>query len=477
MFGGSFMRKRIITCVLAVSILCMLFCGCENKETTTVSVQSVGLLSGIGSVGLQERYAGVVSAGENMRVDRDENMKIKELLVSAGEVVAADQILFTYDTDAISLSLDKMKLELEQLKASTETKAAQIEQLEQEKAKAKQEDQLDYTLQIQELQIDLTENDLNIKAKEKDIEQTERFLENDKVRSPIDGRIQSINENGGYDDMGNPLPYISIAQTSTYRVKGVINEQNAAALMEGMPVCIRSRVNPEQTWNGAVEMIDWDNPIQNNNYWGPSDEMSQSSKYPFYVGLDSDEGLMLGQHVYIEPWTGDEEGENELRLPSWCLNDADTESPWVWAVDAQKHLEKRPVKLGEYDPDTDTYPVLEGLTVKDYIAPPGEDCEEGADVVFYSESDFETPVNTRDVSYDNGEFGMEEGGYGFEGGESGFGEEGIGIDGADVGGFIGNANDLIGGDGMIDDGEWTEEEGVIDDEAYVEVVSEEGANG
>ena len=411
------MKKRMLAGILASAVLCLLFCGCGDTQKAAVSVQSVGLLTGMGSVGLTDSFAGVVSTGDSCGVERDPEMKIKELLVAAGDTVEEGQILFTYDTEAISLSLDKMDLELEQMKASVETKTAQIEELEKEKARAKQEDQLDYTLQIQELQIDLTETGLNIKAKEKEIEQTARYLENDQVTAPITGRIQKINENGGYDEMGNPLPYISIAQTTAYRVKGIVNEQNAAALMIGMPVTVRSRVDREQTWSGTVDEIDWENPIQNNDYyyWGESDNMNQSSKYPFYVSLELDEGLKLGQHVYIEPWQ-EESGGEALMLPAWCLNDADTDAPWVWAVDEKERLEKRPVKLGEYDEATDTYPVLDGLTVKDYVAPPGEDCEVGAAVVYYSESDFEAPVYTGE--YFNGEeqfgFSGEEGGFVFE---------------------------------------------------------------
>ena len=257
-----------------------------------------------------------------------------------GDRVEEGQTLFTYDIDAMSLDLDKLRLELEQMKAALETKTKQIEELEKEKGKAGKDDQLSYTLQIQELQIDLTETGLNITAKEKEITRMETLLEKDRVLSPASGRVQSINENGGYDDYGNPLPYLSIQQTETYRVKGNINEQNAAALLPGMPVTIRSRVD-DSLWTGVVDYIDWENPVKsdNNYYYDMSmgGEMSQSSKYPFYVSLDDDEGLKLGQHVYIEPGFP-AEAEERLMLPAWCLCDAETDAPWVWAVDAEVFL-------------------------------------------------------------------------------------------------------------------------------------------
>ncbi len=462
------MKHKTTAWILAAAMLFTLLSGCGAQEKPTVSVQSVGLLCGIGSVGLQDRYAGVVIAGESVPVERDEEMQIKDLLVSAGDLVETGDLLFTYDTDAISLSLDKMRLELEQLNASIELKTAQIEQLEKEKEKAKQEDQLDYTLQIQELQVDLTEAAMEVKTKQQDIEQTETYLENDKVVAPSSGRIQKINENGGVDELGNPLPFISIMQVSVYRVKGIVNEQNAAALMVDMPVSIRSRADSEQLWSGKVDSIDWENPIQNNDYWGPKEEMTQSSSYPFYISLEADDGLMLGQHVYIEPYPGDAEEETGLALPSWCLNDAQSDSPWVWAVDAQKHLEKRPVKLGGYNETEDTYLILDGLAALDYVAPPGEDCVEGANVVFYSESDFDTPVNTKDASFDGG-FCFEEGlpgkddGFGFVEGSAAFefGEDGFAADGEEF--------EEDGGD---DDGDFGSEDDDPEEEA-----AEEGVGG
>lgn len=440
--------KKNAALVLAL-LLCLSLCACSQETGTTVAVQSVGLITGMGSVGLNDKFAGVVEAGQTLAVEKDDQLQVKELLVAAGDRVEADQVLFTYDTDAISLELDKMRLELEQLKAAAETKTQQITDLEKEKAKAGKDEQLSYTLQIQELQIDLTENELNTKAKEKDIARMESFLEADRVLAPVAGRIQSINENGATDDFGNPKPYISILQTETYRIRGTINEQNAAALTMGMPVTIRSRMDQSVTWTGVIEAIDWESPVQNNSgYWGPSDEMTQSTKYPFHVSLDSDEGLMLGQHVYIEPGLT-QEGERGLMLPAWCLNDADTDSPWVWAVDKNEKLEKRPLELGEYDPESDSWPVLSGLALSDYIAPPSEDCAVGASVTYYSESDFEKPAFEGDFGFEEGNsegnFGFEEGG--FEEGNFGFEEGGFEEDG-----FEGEYGVIDGGNGVITGG-------------------------
>ena len=57
-----------------------------------------------------------------------------------------------------------------------------------------------------------------------------------------------------------------------------------------------------------------------------SDDQTSSSTYPFYVNLDSSEGLMLGQHVYIEPDEGQDEKKSGIWLNDYFIVDADTDS-------------------------------------------------------------------------------------------------------------------------------------------------------
>ena len=113
--------------------------------------------------------------------------------------------------------------------------------------------------------------------------------------------------------------------------------------------------------------------------------MTTSSKYPFYVSLDSQDGLILGQHVYIETNVDGTADENaaQFSLPSYYIVDLDTDSPYVWAEGSNGKLEKRKVELGDYDQDMDQYPVISGLSLTDYIAFPSEDCQAGATAEHY----------------------------------------------------------------------------------------------
>lgn len=97
---------------------------------------------------------------------------------------------------------------------------------------------------------------------------------------------------------------MSILSTGKYRIKGKISEQNIGELQPGMDVTVRARNNQEEIWKGSVDVIDTEKPessSQSEMYSG-SDSSARATKYPFYVTLETSDGLMLGQHVYIEPW-------------------------------------------------------------------------------------------------------------------------------------------------------------------------------
>lgn len=144
---------------------------------------------------------------------------------------------------------------------------------------------------------------------------------------------------------------------------------------------IVSRTDENQVWYGTVTLVDYESATQgseNDMYIGGMvDPMSSSSKYPFYVELDSSEGLLLGQHVYLELDSGEEETSGLSVSAAFIAYDEEGNA-YVWAEKNGK-LEKRTVVVGEYNFMTDTIEVLEGLTEEDYIAFPDETvCVAGA---------------------------------------------------------------------------------------------------
>ena len=371
-------KKWMMTLLAAAMLLGL--CGCGDSGTA-VFVQSVAELSGMGGIAPDDRFAGIVVSENVAEVNRDSDKTIKELLVKAGDDVKKDQVLFSYDTEQLQLALDKQYLEQEQLEASIENFQRQIADLEKQRKRVKESAQLQYTVQIQSLQVDLKEAELNLQAKEREVAKSEDVLDHADVKSPVDGRVQVIND-AGTDNQGRPAPYITIQQSGAYRVKGTLGELQRGGIMEGSRMRIVSRTDESIYWLGTVSLVDYENPTQenqNNMYYGMStDEMTTSSKYPFYIELDNTEGLILGQHVYL--MTEKEEGEVTgipLSMAFLCYDDEG--NPYVWAEDSRGKLEKRMVTLGAPNDMMGTVSVVEGLAETDYIAfPDGELCREGA---------------------------------------------------------------------------------------------------
>ena len=373
------MKRNRWVLLLAALGIAVGMTGCEGN-TAGVYVQQVKDLSGMSALAAGDRFPGMVVSENVTEIQRDSEKAIAELLVKEGDDVAEGQILFSYDTDELQLTLDKQKLELEQLQAMVDNYTDQIEQLEEEKEYAYGSDQLRYTVEIQTLQVELKEAELNIKGKETEIAQSEAILENAEVTAPVTGRVQTINESG-MDNYGIPAAYITIHQAGSYRIKGTMGELQMGAIMAGTRIKILSRTDESLSWTGTVTMVDYESATQgsgNEMYYGmTTDSMTSSSRYPFYVELDSTDGLLLGQHVYLEVDMGDREPAG-LPLSSAFVAFDEDGSTFVWAEKSGK-LEKRPVVLGEYDPMTDTYEILEGLSEQDYIAfPDPELCVEGA---------------------------------------------------------------------------------------------------
>ena len=380
------MKKAAAVLLMICLLLGLTSCAVKEKQ---VFVQKVSDLSQMGGLAPSDKFSGIVVSESVTEIQRDSDKVVENLYVREGDDVTEGQKLFSYDTEQLQLTLEKQKLELEQLASSIENCGLQIAQLEKDRDRAYSADKLKYTLQIQTNQIDLKEAELKLKTKQSEIQKSEHLLANALVTSPVTGRITSISEEGT-DQYGNPKAYISIQQTGSYRVKGQINEMQRGAIMEGDRVRMESRLNPEEVWMGTVTLVDYENPVQGNNngYYvsSDSDEMSASSRYPFYVELDSMEGLILGQHLYLSV-----AGEQSSSLEGVTLSGAflcydEDGSCFVWADDGQGKLEKRGVELGNYDPMADAYEILSGLSDSDYVAFPDEEvCLQGAPTIRQSQ--------------------------------------------------------------------------------------------
>ena len=400
------MKKAAFILALAMLLGVAAGCGESNGEA---SVQSVSMICGLGSAGLTDRFAGVVSALGETNIKKDDSLTIGEIKVKVGDAVNVGDVLFTYDMSRLQLDLEAAQLELESLKSQLADKEDEKEQAETALNSTVDDAERNRTLlQIRQINLEIRNTNSSIASKSRDIEKLQGSMKTTSVKAEVAGEVKSLNPDGGTDNQGNPLPLICIVQTGGFRVKGYVNENNAAVLNEGAQVIIRSRVS-DQTWKGTISSIDWNNPAQSsNNYYydSGSSDTGNSSKYPFYVELSSSDGLLMGQHVYIEPDLGQDAQNTGIQLPASFINDADS-SPWVWAQSSSGKLEKRSLTLGDYNAELDTYAVTDGLTAADYIAFPDDTLKAGMTCVTYDESTFDP---SGDGSYaDDG--GVMDGGF------------------------------------------------------------------
>ena len=370
--------KRKLAAAL-VCALCLTLSACGGSGTA-VYVQSVERLAAMGGIAPGNRFLGMVVSEHTAEINRDADKTIAELLVKEGDDVQEGQALFSYDTEELQLNLDKKNLELEQLKSSIESYKEKIKTLERERSGLSGTAKLQYTVEIQSAQVDQKEVELKLKTKEDEVKKAQELLDNSTVTSPITGRVQKINENDTTGSDGKPAAYITIQQSGAYRVKGVLGELQRGSLKEGDRVKLVPRTEENAAWTGTVTLVDYENPTQGSDtdryYGSSSDEMTTASRYPFYVELDSTDGLMLGQHLYIELDTGTDAPGVGISGTFLCYNEDG--SAYVWAEKVGK-LEKRAVTLGDYDPMTDVQKITEGLSLEDYIAyPDPELCRSGA---------------------------------------------------------------------------------------------------
>ena len=371
--------KKWCSMLLALALLlCISACGSSENA---VYVQSVAELSNLGGIAPGDRFAGLVVSENTTEIEKDSNKSVAERYVKEGQDVKEGDKLFTYDTEQLQLALDKQKLEKEQLAATIESYKSQIEDLQKDEKKAKGTAKLQYTIQIQTTQINLKEAELNLQAKEKEVVQSESVLANATVVSPVTGRVTAIHESGT-DNYGNPLPFMTIQQAGSFRIKGILNELQRGGIMEGNRMKIISRTDASTFWMGTVTLVDYESPSQENQnsmyYGNNTDSMTTSSKYPFYVELDSSDGLLLGQHVYLEVDMGEEEQSSYPSISGAFLCYEEDGTTYVWAERGSK-LEKRTVVTGEMNFMQNTVEILEGLTEDDYIAFPNPElCVEGA---------------------------------------------------------------------------------------------------
>ena len=359
----------ISVCIL-ITIIGIYFLFPKGNNSGNIYVQKVSTI--IGSSYTENRYSGVVESSETVDINQDGNKPITEMYVEVGQKVRKGDKLFSYDTTEASNSIAQKKLDIE---AQNNEIAAQNNTIEDYKAELnKGGDKVEIQARINEASYAIRQAQNTIKATQIEIDQLNKQIENSTVLSTIDGIIKEVNREGGTDESGNKKPLVSITQTSDFRVKGSISEMGS--ISEGTNVIVRSRINEDQIYKGTVTKVETDPQSNSNNNFSRADSGESASKYPFYVSLDNNKGLKLGQHVYIEVDNGQSTKKKGIWLDASFIVSDDNGNSYVWVSERGK-LKKRKVELGKSDEETHTTKIKSGLSEDDYIAWADDSYSEG----------------------------------------------------------------------------------------------------
>lgn len=379
-------RKKIVIgaavaviAVAAVGIGIFMTTGKNTDKSNMAYVEKVSSLNG-DTMGSVNRYAGVIEAQDIWKINLDGEKEVKEVFVAAGDEVAEGDQLFSYKTEDITDQIAQANLEIESMNNDISDKKADVENLTAERdAAASEEMRFDYSTQLQTAQNELKQAEYELKAKKLEIDKLNENLEKSVVTSKMAGVVKSVANLNSQEETGGV--FMTILASGDYRVKCYANEQNMSTIAEGDPMLIRSRVDENQIWKGTLAGIDLEAPQSSSSDESMMEDSSDSdvtssSKYPFYVTLESSEGLMLGQHVFVEVDNGQGGGKKGIWLYDTYLVQ-ENGNAYVWADNGKGKLEKRQVELGKYNEGLGEYKIKSGLKKDDYIAWPQEGLKEG----------------------------------------------------------------------------------------------------
>ena len=378
-----------VVLIAAIAVLVVLHAG---PGGAAVYVQRVGDLQSDAGLSIG-RFAGVVESQKTEKVKFDPSKTLGEIMVEPGQKVAQGDVLFTYNTEVMSLDVQAGQLEIDSLGAQVATNNAQIQQLQSERGTVSGADRIAYDAQIQQLQSENNSLNYQIKTKQAEIDRLNNEIANAAVTSPVTGVVESVADPMN-PDPNNPDVLVTVRNGGDLRVKGSVSEQNISNIYTGQSVIVRSRVDASKTWRGTIGAIETGSAEADSNadYYG-DDSGSRASFYAFYVELESSEKLIMGQHVVIEPDVGQSLDKSGIWLPSSFIQQ-EGDTYYVWARNSRGRLQKQTVAVQRYDEAMDEYEITSGLTLEDYIAWPDENCVTGAKTTteyVWNDSDEELP--------------------------------------------------------------------------------------
>ncbi|NEX00875.1 HlyD family secretion protein [Pseudobutyrivibrio sp. NOR37] len=393
------MKKKIIVLIVAALLVgggCFvaykkgLFRGGSKSvdNSAEVYVMTLDEIMGANSSYSSDVFMGVVEGQETSSVTKSTERELDTIFVSEGDTVEKGTPLFSYKIDNLEaenvqygFDIEGYNLSIQECNDDIAKKQKELDKItgdtdedkDKKEALANEIAGLNTDIKIAQNSIDQT----NAK-----IEENNRKINNSVVKSSVSGVVTKIaDDTNPYTTDGS---FITILGASEMRIKGQINEQNVWAINVDEPVTLRSRVDASQTWTGTITKIDTESKQENTDSmysYGGSSENS-STKYPFYVTLDDSEGLMMGQHVYIELGKTDApemDFSDGTYIYDYYISYEEDGTPFLWVEDGNR-LAKQTIELGDYYEEQMVYAVS-GIDKDTKIAYPMDDYKEGMKTV------------------------------------------------------------------------------------------------
>lgn len=393
------MKKKIIVLIVAALLVgggCFvaykkgLFRGGSKSvdNSAEVYVMTLDEIMGANSSYSSDVFMGVVEGQETSSVTKSTERELDTIFVSEGDTVEKGTPLFSYKIDNLEaenvqygFDIEGYNLSIQEYNDDIAKKQKELDKITGDTDEDKDKKEA-LANEIAGLNTDIQIAQNNIDQTNAKIEENNRKINNSVVKSSVSGVVTKIaDDTNPYTTDGS---FITILGASEMRIKGQINEQNVWAINVDEPVTLRSRVDASQTWTGTITKIDTESKQENTDSmysYGGSSENS-STKYPFYVTLDDSEGLMMGQHVYIELGKTDApemDFSDGTYIYDYYISYEEDGTPFLWVEDGNR-LAKQTIELGDYYEEQMVYAVG-GIDKDTKIAYPMDDYKEGMKTV------------------------------------------------------------------------------------------------
>lgn len=349
---GKPMRKRrwIIGAVLvgaAVLVAGMLILpgllgGPERTGASVMTIESVASLKGAD----RQLVSGAVhtAESENFYVDATKG-RVSEIKVSQGTPVQKGDELYTYANSVLTVQQEKARIQVQtagrkvsKLETSHANILGDIRRAPSTEAADQLKTQRDQVRE--ELEMARTE----VRMAELDLQETDDQVAALVVRANFAGIVEMVNEDerNAVAQGAATKPLIRVVSNLPYEVKGSLTELQRAQVKQDLPFTATSKALPGKQWRGTVSYVSTF-PMESGTGQGQDiGGGSQAAQYEFIAKLETQDGLVAGNTLFLEINTT---GNESFQLPaSAVLRDEQGES-YVFVVE-NGMLRKQTVTVG-----------------------------------------------------------------------------------------------------------------------------------